>query len=274
MRNRTVVHIDGPAEAGKTTFIERVLGSNAPMAICARTVPAVRSGRKQPVAERDAAPAELARYKRAGAIKAGQRGVDADYSIEEFFTDPLIDDYSESIIVEGSISLPYTDLRVFVAPAPASGETLLHRTRERPTVKSLRENPRLRLAMAEMKDFLGPLGLSGDGLLDDLAARRTVSRSGKATAEVERWGLNPRYRGIEHAGLVVVNIREASERAAAEAFVAEVHRLRKDEAVFKDVMPFLAHRIPVTALVAHLGDAKDAGTKKAVARALRGMRPR
>jgi hypothetical protein len=35
-------------------------------------------------------------------------------------------------------------------------------------VKSLRDNPRLREAMAEMNDLLGPLGLAGRGLLDEL----------------------------------------------------------------------------------------------------------
>jgi hypothetical protein len=274
MRNRTILHVAGPEGAGKTTFIERVLGAGAPLSICARTVPAVRSDRKRPVAERDAIPDELDRYRRAGAFKAGPMAIDDDYSIDEFFTDPLIDDYSEAIVVEGSLSLPYTDLRVFVAPAPGSGETLLHRNKERPTVKSLRDNPRLRQAMAEMNDLLGPLALAGGGLLDELAARRHLPRIGKAAPEVERWALNPTYKGIEHAGLVVVTIREASERAAAEAFVAEVHRLRKDEAVFKDVMPFGAYRLPVTVVVAQLNDAKDPGTKKAVARALRGMRPR
>jgi hypothetical protein len=45
-------------------------------------------------------------------------------------------------------------------------------------------------------------------------------------------------------------------------------------AVHKDVMPFLADRLPVTAVIAPLGEAMLSSPKKAVARALRGMRPR
>jgi hypothetical protein len=267
MRNRTILHVDGPEGAGKTTFIERVLGADAPMSICARTVAAVRSGRKRPVAERDAIPDELARYRRAGAFNAGPIAIDDDSSMDEFFTDPLIDDYSEAIVVEGSISLPYVDLRVFVAPPPEAGETLLRRTRERPTVRALRENPRLRMARDELMAFLGPAGL-------EVAAGRRMPRIERATPDIDLWSLNPTYRGIEHAGLIVVNIRADSELPAAEAFMVDVHRLRKDEAVFKDVMPFGAYRLPVTVVVAQLTDPKSPGTKKAVARALRGMRPR
>ncbi len=82
------------------------------------------------------------------------------------------------------------------------------------------------------------------------------------------------YHGIERAQLVVVNVRDASEREQGEALIEEVGRLRTDPEVFADIIGFRGNRTPVTAVVANLLDGKDPGTKKAVARVRRALRAR
>jgi hypothetical protein len=105
-------------------------------------------------------------------------------------------------------------------------------------------------------------------MLAGIAAARTAPPA-KA---VEHWAVSERFQGIERAGLVVVNSRDQSERASAEQLVADVHRLRKDDAVFNDIIGWRGHRLPITAVVANIVDPRDAGRKKALGRVRRTIR--
>jgi len=87
-----------------------------------------------------------------------------------------------------------------------------------------------------------------------------------------QWAVADPYRGVERAQLVVVNIRDDAERSLGESLLAEVARLRKDDAVFADVMGPRGSRVPITAVVANLTRPTDPGTKKALARILRTVR--
>lgn len=69
-----------------------------------------------------------------------------------------------------------------------------------------------------------------------------------------------------------MNVRSDADRHAADALIEDVARLRKDDAVFRDVMGPRGHKRPVTAIVANLSIPTDAGLKKAVARVKRGTR--
>jgi len=80
--------------------------------------------------------------------------------------------------------------------------------------------------------------------------------------------------GIERAQLAVVNARDDRERERGERLVSDVHRLRKDAAVFDDMLGYRGSKIPVTAVVANVADRSDAGTKKALARVRRAIRGR
>lgn len=86
------------------------------------------------------------------------------------------------------------------------------------------------------------------------------------------WAVAPGYEGIERAQLVVANARDDDQQQRCEALVQEVARLRKDVKVFKDVLGLRGNRIPVTAVVARLGNPNDPGLKKAVARVKRAIR--
>jgi len=79
-------------------------------------------------------------------------------------------------------------------------------------------------------------------------------------------------QGIQVAGLVVVNVRDPSERPPAEQLLVDLARLRNDDALFNDILGWRGHRTPITAVVANISDPRDAGRKKAIARVRRTIR--
>ncbi len=81
------------------------------------------------------------------------------------------------------------------------------------------------------------------------------------------WSVTSPYAGIEHAGLVLVNVRGETERDGGERLVADIVRLRKDRALFTAILSYRGTRTPITALVADITDPRDAGRRKALARA-------
>ena len=85
----------------------------------------------------------------------------------------------------------------------------------------------------------------------------------------ERWEITKPYRGIEHAQLVVINIRGDAERRRGERAREDVLRLRKETRVFEDVFGLRGSRVPITAVVVDLSNERDPGLKKAIRRALR-----
>ncbi len=97
---------------------------------------------------------------------------------------------------------------------------------------------------------------------------------GLVAAERAKAAIAERYTGIQHAQLVVVNLRSESERKGGGQIVADVVRLRKDEELCDDIFGFCGSRVPITAVVANLTDPDDPGRKKALARALRALRSR
>jgi hypothetical protein len=107
---------------------------------------------------------------------------------------------------------------------------------------------------------------------DRMLAGIAMARKAPAPEPTEHWAITDGYEGIEHAQLVVVNVRSAAERERGESLLAGVHRIRKDRAVFDDVLGFRGSKIPITAVVADLADRDDAGTRKALARVRRAIR--
>lgn len=105
------------------------------------------------------------------------------------------------------------------------------------------------------------------GLLADIAAAKHAP-----PPPVEHWAIAEPYAGIEHAQLVIVNVRNDTERRAGERIVADLMRLRKDEALFNDILGLRGTRVPITAVTANLADPGDPGRKKALARVRRALR--
>jgi hypothetical protein len=255
MRQRALVHVAGPPAAGKTTFIERLLGARLSLAICVRFVrdPSLKT-------ERESAPRahpELRRYRAADSCAAAALYRFPELDVASFFMSDVMQEYSEAVYIEGDCPLEYVDIRVFVAPSLPPGEPLLRRVKRR-------DRPLL--------DFYERLAAPGLGDLPrPLLAQLARLRQAPPSRPRLRWSLAPGYEGIESAQLVVVNARDDAERGRAERFVQEVARLRKDAAVFSDLVGLLGHRIPITAVAANLSDPRDAGLKKAIARIRRAL---
>jgi hypothetical protein len=287
MRQRALVHVAGPAGAGKTSFVEALLrGVDGPV-IC------VRAERDDSLrAPRESAPrtaGELRRYLAAGASAVARYRFPAAAHADPdaFFMTDLMADYSAAVIIEGDCPLAYVDLTVFVASPPLAGSSLLVRVqRERAAewAAALDTWERVLADPAALVRFLTQ-GLGEPLLVAALADpaivaqhRATMStelqklRAAPPPAPTEHWSLAPGYQGLERAQLVVVSAHDDDRYQRGHALVQEVVRLRKDAEVFKDVFDWRGSKTPVTAVVARLAEPRDLGLKKAVARVRRAIR--
>jgi hypothetical protein len=286
MRERALIHVAGPVAAGKTTFVERLLNAEVAFAICVRAErdPKLRK-------EQESAPkshAELRRYREAGASAVALYRF-AEPNPDAFFMSEFMQDYSEAVFIEGDCPIDYVSLSVFIAPVPTKGRSLLrrvvrdHTASHRASIEqsaSAIENPAAlaRLLGGGLGERLVAMALERPRVVDDL--RRSISselgeeRCAPPPAPTEHWALAEGYAGIERAQLVVVNARSDTDRRAAESLLEDVARLRKDEAVYQDVLRHRGNKLPVTAIVADLSNPKDAGLKKAIARVKRTTRRR
>ena len=154
----------------------------------------------------------------------------------------LMTDYSEGVVVEGDSPLEFVDLRVFVAPTPANGDELF--VQRSPTPDDRTNTAVLEQVLSEpdsvinLLDWaggpvLGEMGRGHEALLESVRLKllADIRKSGvlRAAKPRARWAVADRYAGIEHAQMVVVNVRHDSDRAAAEQMAADVNRIRKDE---------------------------------------------
>jgi len=263
MRERALVHVAGPPGAGKTTFIERLLDAEVAFAICVRAEHEVNLRKGQESAPK--AHAELRRYRGAGAGAVALYRF-AEPSTDEFFTSDFMQEYSEAVFIEGECPIGYVDLSVFVAPTPPKGRSLLRRVVRDHAAAHRASIEQLALALEQPRVLVQ--------LRHSLKAKLAEARRAPPPAPTEHWALEEGYAGIERAQLVVVNVRSDTDHRAAESFVVEFARLRKDEEVYRDVVGLRGNKLPVTAVVADLANPKDPGLKKAVARVKRATKRR
>jgi len=284
--SRAIIHIDGAPGAGKTAFVERLLGAldEWVLAVRCRRDQSLRHARES----WSASDPEVRRYRAAGASDAGRFTFPSDRdAADDFFTTRLLTDVSDAVVIEGDSPLRDADLRVFVAPPPAAGQALLVRERrDRAAQQRAQADAMERLlgepdGAARLLDQLvgGPLvafAREQPELLEQarvsLLAGIGKVRAAPPPAPTERWAVAAGYAGIEHAQLVVLNTCEEAERRRAQGLLEDVRRLRADRAVFDDVLGWRGSRVPITAVVADLANARDAGTRKAVARVKRSVR--
>ena len=76
------------------------------------------------------------------------------------------------------------------------------------------------------------------------------ARRASPPAPTEHWAIADGYAGIERAQVVVVNVRPRDQHGRAEAMLADLRRLRKDDEVFDDVLAPFGKRTPITAVAA------------------------
>ena len=257
MRERTFIHVAGPAGVGKTTFIERLLETGVGRATCIRATRASGVPR---------ANDELGRYRSAGAGPVAHYRF-AEPDIDAFFGSDVIRNYSEVVLIEGDTPIDFVDLTVFVAPVLTAQPSMLRRV--------LREVGEARAAAIEdvMRHLGGPAAMARIfGPVELLMKASTLP--GKPTPPTEHWALAAPYEGVQHAHLIVVNARSDAERNAAASVVAEVARLRQDNDVYGDVFGIRGSKRPVTAVIVDLSNSKDTGLKKAITRVKRATKRR
>lgn len=281
MIERTIVSVDGPPGSGKTTFVEYLLRATD------RCVQTVRCHRDPDLDKpRESSPAghpELKRYRTAGADGATvYRFPEPDP--DAFFCSRFMEDPSD-VVIEGERPIGHVDLDVFIAPAPEPRRKLLRRVKRnlarerRVTVARLQRLLGSREGTARLADeLLGtPLALFAECRPEMLESFRSkiaanLDRIGSvepSRERNERWEITEPYRGIEHAQLVVINIRGDAERRRGERAWEDVLRLRNETRVFEDILGWRGSRVPIKAVVADLSNERDPGLKEAVRRALR-----
>src|SRR5688572_8816418 len=234
MRSRAIIRVIGQQDAGKTAFIEalvREIGVPVLVARCVRDDTLRESQETRPRFHR-----ELRRYRAAGASGVALfafpgSNVDSD----AFFMTHLMEEYSNAVVLEGDNPIGAADLSVYVASAPARGQRLLARRAagpsERTKAKALKRLLRQPEGIEELLEgMFGPpmadLARQHPGLLQDM--RMKMLDEFESTHEAlsqkapQHWTVASPLRGIEHAQLVVVNVRGETERARAERLVAEV----------------------------------------------------
>lgn len=288
MIERALIHVGGPKGAGKTAFIEQILGGAGEWILAARCVrdDSLRQARETTPKSHP----EIRRYREAGATGAALFTFPESASgSDAFFLTHLMEDYSKAVLLEGDNPLGFVDLAVFVAPPLSIGASLLVRHKrdraEEERAKAdamerlLREPDGVAQLLGQMVGApLAELARKSPKLAEDTRTRFleavAQARSAPPPKPTEHWAIADGYEGIERAQLVVINARDDGERERGERLVAEVHRIRKDAAVFDDILGYRGNRIPVTAVVANVADRNDAGTKKALARVRRAIRGR
>ncbi len=281
---RALIHVAGPARSGKTAFIEAMLTGSDALVLAARCV---RDDTLRQFGETTpGSHPELRRYGEAGAIGAALLTFPGDGDLSDsFFTTDLMMDYSKAVVLEGDSPLRFVDLRVFVAPPPAEGHQLfVRRTHERG--RQARESDSIALEQLlrqpdGMVDVLGviggarlaELGREHPDLLEQMRTRLGGDAQARRAPQPDKgWAIADNYAGIEHAQLVVVNVRHDGERQAAEQLAADIVRLRKDKDLLADILGPRGSRIPITAEAANLADPDDPARKKALARVRRAIR--
>lgn len=286
MRSRALVHVTGPAGAGKTAFIEQLLRAFDGFVLVARCVR--DDSRRRFLESSPRAHPELRRYRKAGASGTALFTFPAhDMDLELVCTTRLMEDYSHALVLEGDCPSDLCDLRVHVVPALAPRRALLvRRTRDR--AREEREQADAAERMLRQPDGVARFyrEMFGDPAAEILlgspymleAARASLLagiekvRSAPPPESTEHLAIAAGYEGIEHAQVVVVNVRGGDEQPGAERLLADLARIRKDPQVLQDVLGWRGKRIPITAVAADLTDARHPGTKKAVARIKRSMR--
>jgi hypothetical protein len=280
-----LIHVGGPPGAGKTTLVEALLAHTDDMIIATRcirddTLP-------EPRESFTTTDPELRRYRMAGAHAAARYAFPGTADAHDaFFGTEIMQDFSHAVVTEGDCPVSFADVTAFVAPA-TGGPLLVRRKSDQPS-RDRKAMDALEAVLSQPGGLAAILdGLIGPGLgefarqqpeLVEQERRKALAqlaelRSRPVAKQRMGWAVANTYRGIEQAQLVVAAIRDPIEKDKGEALLAEVARLRKDDAVFADVMGPRGNRIPITAVVANLTQPTDPGTKKALARIRRIIRP-
>lgn len=287
MINRAYIHITGQPGAGKTTLVEALLHALPHDDLICVHVARDHSLRRP----RESAPKNdphVKRYRDAGATGSALYRIPERSSdiVDDFFSSDIMSQFSGAVIAEGNSPFGFQHLSAYVARVLPEGESLLVAGRSDEKARRKRELAEAERIAGHPELLLDMLSVGNDDLVTALLKQKPdiLRRAGEKMREgidelrsrplpkaVTTWRIAESLRGIEDAGLVVINVFDESERARAEAMVRDMLRLRSDREIFDAVLGPRHQRTPITAVVANLADPKDAGRKKAIARLKRAM---
>ena len=278
MRQRAFIHIDGPSGAGKTTLVEALLAHADHLITVVRCVR--DDTLPEPCESFPETDPELHRYQVAGAHAVARYAFPGTSDAHDaFFQIDVMQDFSHAVVIEGDCPVSFADVTAFVTPA-TGGRLLVRRksdqsSRDRQAIDALEmvlSRPGgLESALAAL---IGP-GLSKFALQHPELVEQERGKALTQLAELRSrpvakhsmlWAVADAYHGIERAQLVVVNIRDDTEKDTGEALLTQVARLRSDREILTDVMGARGNRVPITAVVANLTHATDPGARKALKR--------
>ena len=288
MIERALIHVAGPAGAGKTTLIESLLRAYDGCVLVARCMRNDSLRRSKETSPRK--HPELQRYRTAGAVGVATFSFPTDdIDSDAFFATNLMLDFSEAVVLEGDRPFSYLDLQVYVAPAiPHRGRLLVRRKRDRAAEahakadaieQVMRQPDGVERLLAELLgEPVAQLARRNPTFLEEARARFLAEleqvRSAPPPKPTAHWAIREGYEGIEHAQVVVVNVRDDRDVAGGERLLADLRRVRKDNEVFDDILGWRGTKVPITAVAANLADGADPGTKKVMARIKRTIRTR
>ena len=261
---RAYIAVAGPEGGGKTTIIERVLGDNDRNAVAvARCIvgPDVEELTQDPAKD----DPEVCRYNEAGAFATARMRFPED-DTDAFWNSEFREGYYDTAIFEGSMPPGLDpDLRIFVCRPPDhplytqvhDDGVAAHKTRLA-LYERAQEEPELladvlRESLAGEFGLIGGLGVNLEKILMAMIPDLRGHARQLAEEEAERgpqaqtsWRFTDGYGDLALAQVIVFNVQRPEDRERAEARVAEVQRIRKDDELFDDLIGWRGDRRPVT----------------------------
>ncbi len=273
-----LVCVTGPRGAGKTLFIETVLrGIAGPVAV-GRCVGHGRIESAREVYAED--QPELERYSRAGAAAVGLLRIPSrastDSEAASFARTDLMRGPSRLVVLESDRRIRGVDLLIFVAPPLREGVTLLRLVRrgwdsdrdaQLETFADIEERIRTPEGLREMLEVLIGRRAAKDAErvpeLGDRLSEHWLGLLQKRREEAppplpkEYWTVPKGYDGIQHADLVIVNLRDESQRAGAEQVANDIRRIHSDPAMIRDLLEGAAPREEAVVVAGNLAREGD-----------------
>jgi hypothetical protein len=279
MIERALIHFAGPDGAGKTTLIAHLLGKLGHSVAAARCI---RDDRlREPKETVPKSHPELNAYRAAGADPVAlYRFPSSHADWDAIYATDLMSQYSAAVLLEGDLPVEWVDLAVYVALPLPDRKPLIIRTASDPARSRAAEIEAIENMLSSREELgnrfsalsglpfsllFGDDGEAIEELAENLTAMLARLREAPLPTPKESWALAEGYEGIQNAQVVVVNVRDRAHEGA-EPMLRDLHRLRADKEVFKDIFGWKGKRTPITAVVADLANPRDPGLRKAITR--------
>lgn len=263
MIDSVFVWVDGPSGSGKTLLIERVLQANR-----SKRLGAVRFRKRnsrKPPDEVKRGNDETRRYKSAGAerVMLFEYPAHDDGGVpDSFFCSGFLDGTLNAVYCEGEVTndtFPM-DLTVFVLP-PLSDLTVIFEKQVIPVDDDFMRK-KFNESFGHLKPIMKSLSISFDDCIEQGIEHAKLA--GKEIPPLVTLRLVPPYEGLIVATSIIVNIRDETERPAAEKLLEFIGSIDSAPNTIENTLGYFWRQKKST-FVANLSDPKDPQTKKVIA---------